>query len=150
MTPPALRPPPPEPAVPPVSATTSEEGVRADLRRLLQARLIRESGLVLIGHPLMMALVVYATWNELPHSAALGWALAVLLATVFRSSGCARCINGPSRTGTLVGADSRRPLLVCWGSARRVMKDLPFADRRCCSSCCRHDCRSSQSHSGDR
>jgi hypothetical protein len=75
-------PPSPASAARPVKATPSEEGVRADLRRLLQARLIRESGLVLIGHPLMMALVVYATWDDVPHFAAPGRAPAAVPATV--------------------------------------------------------------------
>jgi hypothetical protein len=72
-------------AVLPPGAVSPEEGVRADLRRLLRERLIRESGIVLFGHPLMMGLVVYATWDGVPHFVAAGWALAVLLATGFRS-----------------------------------------------------------------
>src|SRR4029077_2492800 len=114
----------------PVGATASEEGVRADLRRLLQARLIRESGLVLTGHPLMMALVVYATWDEVPHFAALGWALAVVLATAFRAVWL-RTVNRRALTDRdiWVGVRLTVTLLgICWGvGVAIVVQDVPFA-----------------------
>jgi signal transduction histidine kinase/DNA-binding response OmpR family regulator/HPt (histidine-containing phosphotransfer) domain-containing protein len=113
------------------SATTSEEGVRADLRRLLQARLIRESGLILIGHPLMMALVVYATWDEVPHFAALGWALAVLLATGFRSVWL-RTVHQRALTDRDIWLGVRFTVTLlgmCWGVGTAiVMQDLPYAN----------------------
>jgi two-component system, sensor histidine kinase and response regulator len=55
-----------------------------EVRTPLQRRLLRESGLILSAHPLLIALIVWYTWNEMPHSQAVGWALAVVLATVFR------------------------------------------------------------------
>ena len=46
-----------------------------------------------------MALVVFATWDDVPHATAAGWALAVLLATAFRSVWLRtvhqRCAHGP-------------------------------------------------------
>src|ERR1700688_433709 len=57
-----------------------------EVRTLLQRRLLRESGLVLFAHPLLIAVVVWYTWNEMPHADAMGWALAVSLATVFRAA----------------------------------------------------------------
>jgi two-component system, sensor histidine kinase and response regulator len=130
MTSPEPRPSSPESAIPSVSATTSEEGVRADLRRLLQARLIRESGLVLIGHPLMMALVVYATWDEVPHFAALAWALAVVLATAFRAVWL-RTVHRRALTDRDIWLGVRLTVTllgICWGfGVAIVMQDLPFA-----------------------
>src|SRR5882762_337400 len=125
-----LRPSAPESAVPSTGAATPEEGVRADLRRLLQARLIRESGLVLFGHPLLMVLVVYATWDEVPHFAALGWALAVVLATAFRAVWL-RTVNRRALTDRDIWLGVRLTVTllgVCWGvGVAIVVQDLPFA-----------------------
>jgi len=114
----------------PAGATTSEEGVRADLRRLLQDRLIRESGIVLFGHPLLMGLVVYATWDEVSHFAATGWALAVLLATGFRSVWL-RTANQRALTDRDIWLGVRLTVAllgVCWGvGVAIVIQDLPFA-----------------------
>src|SRR5207249_4337601 len=51
---------------------------------MLQACLLHESGLVLFGHPVVLALVLVLTWTDIPHPVLLGWGLAVLLATAFR------------------------------------------------------------------
>jgi signal transduction histidine kinase/DNA-binding response OmpR family regulator len=130
MTSAELRPPSPESTVVLRGATTAEDGVRADLRRLLQARLIRESGLVLIGHPLLMALVVYATWDEVPHFAVLGWGLAVLLATAFRSVWL-RTVHRRTLTDRDIWLGVRLTVTllgVCWGvGAAIATQDLPFA-----------------------
>jgi signal transduction histidine kinase/CheY-like chemotaxis protein len=130
MTPPALRPSALEPAVLPLGATSPEEGVRADLRRLLQNRLIRESGLVLVGHPLMMALVVFATWDEIPHATAAGWALAVLFATGFRSVWL-RTVHQRTLTDRDIWLGVRLTVALlgtCWGvGAAIAIQDLPFA-----------------------
>ena len=120
----------PDAAVLPAGAPPSEEGVRADLRRLLQERLIRESGLVLIGHPLMMALVVFATWDEVPHFAALGWALAVTLATAFRSVWL-RTVHRRALTDRDIWLGVRLTVAllgICWGvGVAMIIQDLPFA-----------------------
>ena len=130
MTSSALLPLSPESTARPARATPSEEGVRADLRRLLQARLIRESGLVLTGHPLMMALVVYATWDEVPHFAAIGWALAVALATAFRAVWL-RTVNRRALTDRDIWLGVRLTVTLLgltWGfGVAIVMQDLPFA-----------------------
>ena len=55
-----------------------------DVGRMLQARLLHESGLVLFGHPVVLGLVLLLTWSDIPHTVLLGWGLAVLLATAFR------------------------------------------------------------------
>ena len=114
-----------------VSTTAHDAGVRADLRRLLQERLIRESGLVLIGHPLMMALVVYATWSAVAHSTLLGWALAVGLATGFRSVWL-RTVHRRALTDRDIWLGVRLTVAllgICWGiGVAIVMQDLPFAE----------------------
>ncbi|PYP31602.1 MAG: hypothetical protein DMD49_07795 [Gemmatimonadetes bacterium] len=56
----------------------------AAVGRMLQARLLHESGLVLFGHPVVLGLVLLLTWSDIPHTVLLGWGLAVLLATAFR------------------------------------------------------------------
>src|SRR4029077_7669952 len=125
-----LLPPSPQPAARSLRATPYEEGGRADLRRLLQARLIRESGLVLIGHPLLLALVVYATWDEVPHFAALGWSLAVVLATAFRAVWL-RTVNRRALTDRDIWLGVRLTVTllgICWGfGVAIVVQDVPFA-----------------------
>ncbi len=117
-------------AVLPAGAPTTEAGVRADLRRLLQERLIRESGIVLFGHPLMMGLVVYATWDEVPHLVAAGWALAVLLATGFRSVWL-RTVHQRALTDRDIWLGVRLTVTLlglCWGvGVAIVIQDLPFS-----------------------
>ena len=128
MTPPDLRPTSDPALTLPVAVTTPDEGVH--LRRLLQARLIRESGLVLIGHPLLIALVTYATWDEIPHAVAAGWALAVLLATAFRSVWL-RTANQRALTDRDIWLGVRLTVTLlglCWGvGVAIVVQDLPFA-----------------------
>ena len=126
--PPDLRPTSAPAATHSVDVTALDEGVH--LRRLLQARLIRESGIVLIGHPLLIALVSYATWDEIPHAVAAGWALAVLLATAFRSVWL-RTANQRALTDRDIWLGVRMTVTLlglCWGvGVAIVVQDLPFA-----------------------
>jgi len=105
--------------------------VQADLRTLLQQRLLHESGAVLFAHPLLLALVVWYAWNWMPHAEAVGWALAVLLAAVFRAAWLhtvtRRALSdrdiwlGVRLTAALLGST--------WGvGAALAFQDLPFAD----------------------
>jgi signal transduction histidine kinase/DNA-binding response OmpR family regulator len=121
------------PAAEPVVTSTSEAmrdaEVRADLRRMLQARLLRESGLVLLGHPLLVAIVIYATWQEVAHLALLGWGLAIVLATAFRAVWL-RTVSRRTLTERDVWLGVRLTVALvalCWGvGVAIVLQDLPF------------------------
>ena len=107
------------------------DGPHTDLRRVLQARLLHESGFALFGHPVVMALVLLLTWGDVPHTVLLGWGLAVLLATAFRW-GWLRTV--PRRR--LSDADIRLGVRVtvgllgiCWGvGAALVVRHATFTD----------------------
>jgi signal transduction histidine kinase/DNA-binding response OmpR family regulator len=111
---------------------TRHARVRADLRRLLQARVLREtSGFALFGHPALMVLVILLTWEDVPHSVAIGWGLAVTLATGLRAWWMASL---PRRD--LTDAQVRLGVRVtvallgfCWGmGAGLALRYLPFTN----------------------
>ena len=70
----------------PEAAIAPDERIRADLARLLQARLVHESGLVILAHPILIALVGALVWSEAPHDLMLGWGIAVVVATMLRGT----------------------------------------------------------------
>jgi signal transduction histidine kinase/CheY-like chemotaxis protein len=104
---------------------------RAELQNLLQARLVQESGLALYGHPILLFLVLFLIWHDVPQPVAAGWGLAVLLATAFRA-GWLRTV--PRRH--LSDADIRLGVRVtvwllgtCWGvGAALVLRHATFTD----------------------
>src|SRR2546426_11500757 len=80
----------------PEDAVATDERIRADLARLLQDRLVRESTLGVWGHPILIAGVMALAWPDAPHDLLLGWGGAVLLTALLR--------------GAWVYVASRRPL----------------------------------------
>src|SRR5437667_2777689 len=68
----------------PENAVATDERIRADLARLLQERLVRESMLGVWVHPILIAVVLALAWPDAPHDLLLGWGGAVLLTTLVR------------------------------------------------------------------
>ncbi len=70
----------------PEDGVTTDERIRSDLARLLQARLVQESGLGVWVHPVLIAVIVTLAWSAAPHDLLLGWAGAVALTTLLRGT----------------------------------------------------------------
>src|SRR6266699_413959 len=70
----------------PENAVATDERIRADLARLLQERLVRESMLGVWVHPILIAVVLALAWPDAPHDLLLGWGGAVLFATLVRGA----------------------------------------------------------------
>ena len=70
----------------PENAVATDERIRADLARLLQARLVRESTLGVWVHPILIAVVVALAWPDAPHDLLLGWGSAVVLTALVRGA----------------------------------------------------------------
>src|SRR6266404_9392915 len=70
----------------PEDAVATDERIRADLARLLQARLLRESTLGVWVHPILIAVVLALAWPDAPHDLLLGWGGAVLFTTLVRGA----------------------------------------------------------------
>jgi signal transduction histidine kinase/DNA-binding response OmpR family regulator len=68
----------------PEDAVATDERIRADLARLLQDRLLRESTLGVWVHPILIAVVVALAWPDAPHDLLLGWAGAVVFTALVR------------------------------------------------------------------
>src|SRR5437879_12158420 len=70
----------------PEDAVATDERIRADLARLLQARLVRESTLGVWVHPILIAVVVALAWPDAPHDLLLGWGSAVVRTALVRGA----------------------------------------------------------------
>src|SRR6266566_3655827 len=70
----------------PEDVVSTDERIRADLARLLQARLLRESTLGVWVHPILIAVVVALAWPDAPHDLLLGWAGAVVFTALLRGA----------------------------------------------------------------
>ncbi len=70
----------------PEDAVATDERIRADLARLLQDRLVRESTLGVWVHPILIAVVMALAWPDAPHDLLLGWGGAVLLTALLRGA----------------------------------------------------------------
>src|SRR5438034_7595918 len=70
----------------PVGAASADERIRADLARLLQERLVRESRLGVWVHPVLIVVIVALAWPDAPHDLLLGWAGAVALTALLRGA----------------------------------------------------------------
>src|SRR5213592_904480 len=70
----------------PEDAVATDERIRADLARLLQERLVRESRLGVWVHPILIAVIATLAWPDAPHDLLLGWAGAVVFAALLRGA----------------------------------------------------------------
>ena len=70
----------------PENAVATDERIRADLARLLQARLVRESTLGVWVHPILISVVIALAWPDAPHDLLLGWGSAVVLTALVRGA----------------------------------------------------------------
>src|SRR6266540_4170539 len=57
----------------PEDAVAADERIRADLARLLQARLVRESRLGVWVHPFLIAVIVTLAWPDAPQLTSMVW-----------------------------------------------------------------------------
>src|SRR2546423_13272921 len=92
----------------PEDAVATDEQIRADLARLLQTRLVRESGLGTWAHPFLMAICAAVAWSDGPHDLLIAWAAAVAVAPGLRGG---RVILGtrPRRNNDRTIRPRRRP-----------------------------------------
>ena len=113
----------------PEDAVATDERIRADLGRLLQDRLVRESRLGVWVHPFLVAVIVALAWHAAPHSVLIAWAAAVTLTAAVRGAWLYAAARGTLdarwvRTGvratvTLLG--------IAWGVGGAVVLPLvPF------------------------
>src|SRR5467141_2968147 len=68
----------------PEDVVATDERIRADLARLLQERLVRESRLGIWVHPILIAVIVVLAWPDAPHNLLAGLAGAVVLTALLR------------------------------------------------------------------
>ena len=98
---------------------------------MLRSRLLQESGLALLVHPVLVALVLLLTWEDIPHAVALGWGIAVVLATVFRG-GWLRTVERRHLADDEVRLGVRVTVCLlglCWGvGAALVLREATFTD----------------------
>ncbi|HEY6090833.1 MAG TPA: hypothetical protein VIV83_02490, partial [Gemmatimonadales bacterium] len=112
----------------PEEGVATDERVRADLARLLQARLLHESGLALFGHPLLIGVVAALAWPDAPHGRLLAWVGAIVLATAVRGAWLVL-----ARRRSMSDRDVRNgvrltvfALAACWGvGAALILPDIP-------------------------
>jgi signal transduction histidine kinase/CheY-like chemotaxis protein len=70
----------------PEDAVATDERIRADLARLLQDRLVRESRLGVWVHPFLLAVIVALAWPAAPHPLLIAWAAAITLSAAVRGA----------------------------------------------------------------
>src|SRR6267378_7457641 len=68
----------------PETAVSTDARVHADLARLLQERLVHESGLGVFAHPILIAVIAALAWPDAPHDLLRGWIAAVTLGALLR------------------------------------------------------------------
>src|SRR6266568_2445007 len=113
----------------PEDAVASDERVRSDLARLLQARLLSESRLGVWVHPLLITVIVALAWPDAPHELLLGWAGAVVFTALVRGawlfiSSRRRLTERVVRSGVRVTVTL---LAIAWGvGGSLVLPVVPF------------------------
>src|SRR2546430_4472623 len=70
----------------PETAASGDARIQADLARLLQERLVRESRLGVWVHPILIAVVATLAWPDAPQDLLLGWVGAVVFAALLRGA----------------------------------------------------------------
>ena len=68
----------------PEDAAATDERIRADLARLLQERLVKESGLGVFAHPILIGVIAALAWPDAPHDLVLTWVAVVWGAALLR------------------------------------------------------------------
>src|SRR5438128_7204989 len=114
----------------PEDAVATDERIRADLARLLQARLVRESTLGVWVHPILIAVVVALAWPDAPHDLLLGWAGAVVFTALLRGAWIYVSSSRPltERAVRPGGRAAVSLLAISWGvGAALVLPVVPFA-----------------------
>src|SRR6266571_94544 len=113
----------------PENAVATDERIRADLARLLQERLVRESMLGVWVHPILIAVVVALAWPDAPSQLLLAWGGAVLLTALLRGawiyvSPRRRLHERAVRTGVRITVTL---LAIAWGvGGALVLPVVPF------------------------
>ena len=103
--------------------------IRADLARLLQERLVRESRLGVWVHPFLIAVILTLAWPGAPHTMLVGWAGAVALTALLRGvwlfiATHRRLTERAVRTGVRVTVTL---LAIAWGAGGALVLPLvPF------------------------
>ena len=115
--------------VQPEDGVATDERIRADLARLLQARLVHESRLGVWVHPFLIAVIVNLAWPSAPHTLLVGWASAVTLTTSLRGAWLFICerrrlSERTVRSGVRVSVTM---LAIAWGvGGALVLPLVPF------------------------
>ena len=113
----------------PEDAVVTDERIRADLARLLQERLVRESRLGVWVHPFLIAVIVALAWPAAPHSLLIAWSVAVVLTATLRGVWLYLATRGTLherlvRTGVRVTVTL---LAIAWGvGGALVLPLVPF------------------------
>src|ERR1044072_5008590 len=116
-------------AASPEEIVATDERVRANLARLLQARLVHESTLGVWVHPVLIAVIVFIAWSGAPHNLLVAWAGFVVLSTALRGAWLVMASRGSVadrtvRTGVRVTVTL---LALVWGvGGALVLPIVPF------------------------
>src|SRR5437867_2687332 len=113
----------------PEDAVATDERIRTDLARLLQARLVRESTLGVWVHPILITVVVALAWPDAPHNLLIGWGSAVVLTTLVRGAWIDVASSRPlTERAVRTGVRATVTLLaITWGVGGAVVLPLvPF------------------------
>src|SRR5436189_6227557 len=113
----------------PEGAASADERIRADLARLLQDRLVRESRLGVWVHPILIVVIVALAWPDAPHDLLLGWAGAVVFTALLRGAWLFICSHRPltARAVRNGGRATVTRLAITWGGGGAlVLPIVPF------------------------
>jgi signal transduction histidine kinase/DNA-binding response OmpR family regulator len=113
----------------PEDAVATDERIRTDLARLLQARLVRESTLGVWVHPILIAVVVALAWPDAPHDLLIGWASAVVLTALLRGAWLYLSSHRPlTELAVRTGVRATVTLMaITWGvGGALVLPEVPF------------------------
>src|SRR5436190_8810949 len=113
----------------PEGAASADERIRADLARLLQERLVRESRLGVWVHPILIVVIVALAWPDAPHDLLLGWVGAVVFTALLRGAWLFICSHRPlTERAVRNGVRATVTLLaITWGvGGALVLPIVPF------------------------
>src|SRR5258705_1277415 len=113
----------------PENTVATDERIRADLARLLEDRRVRESGLVVWVHPILIVVIVALAWPDAPHDLLLGWAGAVVFTALLRGAWLFICSHRPlTERAVRNGVRATVTLLaITWGvGGALVLPIVPF------------------------